>query len=84
MLVKGRHNYLSLRRLQLAASRAASLFHRPEEFGLMRSLVDWSRETADGSLADLDFQPLPNVWDEVESDSVNCLGRKCPTHKDCF
>ncbi len=24
------------------------------------------------------------VWDEVESDSGNCLGRKCPTYKDCF
>ena len=84
VLVKGRHNYLSLRRLGLASARATSLFHRPDEFALLRSLVDWSRETADGSLADLDYQPLAGVWDEVESDSGNCLGRKCPTFKDCF
>ena len=84
VLVKGRHNYLSLRRLELAASRAASLFHRDDEFALLRALVDWSRETADGSLSDLDYQPLAYVWDEVASDSVNCLGRKCPTHKECY
>jgi ATP-dependent DNA helicase DinG len=84
VLVKGRHNYLSLRRLQLAAARATSLFHRDDEFAALRSLVDWSRKTADGSLTDLDYQPLASVWDEVESDSVNCLGRKCPTHGDCF
>jgi ATP-dependent DNA helicase DinG len=84
VLVKGRHNYLSLRRMKLAAGRATSLYHRDEEFAELRALVDWSRETADGSLADLDRRPLSNVWDEVESDTVNCLGKQCPTHKDCF
>ena len=24
------------------------------------------------------------MWDEVESDSGNCLGRQCPTYNDCF
>ncbi|MBI3838611.1 MAG: DEAD/DEAH box helicase [Planctomycetia bacterium] len=84
VLVKGRHNYLSLRRLRLAAGRATSLYYRDEEFAELRALVDWSRETADGSLADLQRRPLVNVWDEVESDTVNCLGRECPTHKECF
>ena len=27
---------------------------------------------------------MPSVWDEVQSDSANCLGRNCPTYKDCF
>src|SRR6185295_2940148 len=34
--------------------------------------------------ADLPQHPLSSVWDEVESDSGNCLGRKCPTYKECF
>jgi ATP-dependent DNA helicase DinG len=84
VLVKGRHNYLSLRRLKLASGRATSLFHREEEFAELRALVDWSRASADGSLADLEHRPLGNVWDEVESDTGNCLGRQCPTYKDCF
>lgn len=84
VLVKGRHNYLSLRRLRLAAQRAASLYHQEEEFAELRALENWARETGDGSLSDLDYRPLAGVWDEVESDSVNCLGRKCPTYDECF
>ena len=44
VLVKGRHNYLSLRRMGLAASRASSLFRRDEEFDEVRGLAAWSRD----------------------------------------
>ncbi len=84
VLVKGRQNYVSLRRLQLASERSRSLYRQEDEFSALRSLVDWSRNTSDGSLADLDRRPPPQVWDEVESDSVNCQGRKCATYKECF
>lgn len=84
VLVKGRQNYLSRRRLKLAGARAGSLFRQEEEFTELRGLADWARESSDGSLADLDHRPLPAVWDEVESDSINCLGRQCPTYKECF
>jgi ATP-dependent DNA helicase DinG len=84
VLVKGRQNYMSLRRLQLASERAGSLYRQDEEFEALRSLVDWSKQTADGSLSDLDRRPPPQVWDEVQSDSVNCHGRQCPTYKECF
>jgi ATP-dependent DNA helicase DinG len=84
VLVKGRGNYLSLRRLQNALSRAAGLFHDPEEFDQLRQLRQWAEETGDGSLSDLDFRPLPAVWDEVASDHGNCMGRQCPMHARCF
>ena len=42
------------------------------------------KQTADGSLADLDFRPLPAVWDEVASDHGNCMGRSCPMYAKCF
>lgn len=83
VLVKGRQNYLSLRRLRLANERAHSIFRTDEEFSQLRQLTTWSRETVDGSLSTLEYRPLSTVWDEVESDSVNCLGRQCPTYKDC-
>src|SRR5439155_14780606 len=41
-------------------------------------------QTQDGSRSDLSFPPLPAVWDLVESDSGNCLGRKCPEYARCF
>lgn len=84
VLVKGRSNYLSLRRLRGAAQRAGHLFARPEEAQQLDQLLTWSRKTNDGSLADLDFKPLPQVWDEAESEHGNCLGRNCPTYDDCF
>jgi ATP-dependent DNA helicase DinG len=84
VLVKGRHNYLSLRRMRNAAVRADSLFHDAEEFRQLRSLVGWANETEDGSLAALDYRPLSQVWDEVDSDHGNCLGRQCPTYNQCF
>ena len=84
VLVKGRSNYLSLRRLQNAIKRAGSLFQDDREFDQMRAISSWSQATNDGSLSDLDFRPLPQVWDEAHSDHTNCMGRKCPTYDDCF
>jgi ATP-dependent DNA helicase DinG len=84
VLVKGRGNYLSLRRLANAVSRAPGLFSEPEEFEQLERLFAWSKETADGSLADLEFRPLPSVWDEVASDHGNCMGRACPNYYQCF
>ena len=84
VLVKGRSNYISLRRMKGAVERAHSLYARPEEMNQLERIVQWSRETTDGSLADLDFKPLSPVWDEVQSEHGNCLGKKCPTHEQCL
>jgi ATP-dependent DNA helicase DinG len=84
VLVKGRGNYVSLRRLHNALARASGLFASTEEFEHLRQISDWARDTSDGSRADLSFQPVSQVWDEVASDSGNCMGRKCPQYKDCF
>lgn len=84
VLVKGRSNYVSLRRMQGATERSSVLFEKEEELIQTRELRAWSRQTTDGSLADLDFRPLGTVWDEVRSEHGNCLGRRCPTYDDCF
>jgi ATP-dependent DNA helicase DinG len=84
VLVKGRRNYISLRRLDLALARSQSLFNDDEQLVQLRKIRQWSKATADGSLSDLPFQPFGQVWDEVASDSGNCMGRRCPTHSKCF
>ncbi len=84
VLVKGRSNYLSLRRLDNAMARAGSLFADDEEYEQLRQIKTWAKETTDGSLADLPFRPMPSVWDEVSSDHGNCMGRQCPHHAECF
>lgn len=84
VLVKGRRNYVSLRRLDAAVGRAGSLFAEDEELSELRQLRQWAKQTHDGSQSDLARKPLPAVWDEVASDSGNCLGRRCPHYKECF
>lgn len=84
VLVKGRRNYISLRRLNNAMKRSGNLFDQFETVDQLRDIKTWSEQTADGSLSDLPYQPYPQVWDEVASDHGNCLGRRCPTYKKCF
>ncbi|MGQ9574311.1 MAG: ATP-dependent DNA helicase [Thermoguttaceae bacterium] len=84
VLVKGRGNYLSLRRLKNALQRAGSLLADQTELQQLKQIEAWSRTTHDGSLSDLDFRPLPQVWDEVASDYGNCMGRSCPRYDGCF
>ena len=84
VLVKGRGNYLSLRRLRAAQSKASSLLDAPGAIDQMVQIGRWSRKTQDGSKSDLPVQPYEPVWDLVQSDSSNCLGRKCPHHTECF
>lgn len=84
VLVKGRSNYLSLRRTKGAVARAAALFAKPEEMDQLSEILTWTRQTTDGSLSDLPFKPLSAVWDEAKSEHGNCLGKNCPTYDDCF
>lgn len=84
VLVKGRGNYLSLRRLHTAQQRAGSLLETPGAVNQLVQIGRWSRETSDGSKSDLSVQPYESVWDLVQSDSGNCLGRKCPNYGPCF
>ena len=84
VLVKGRSNYVSLRRLGLALERSGSLFSEEGERAELLALAAWARQTGDGSRADLEALPTPAVWDEVASDAGNCMGRACPTNQQCF
>src|SRR5262249_53250932 len=84
VLLKGRSHYISLRRLRVARQRAVALLAAEETVSQLARIDAWSRITTDGSRSDLDFQPSPVVWDLVESDSNNCLGRKCANHDECF
>ena len=84
VLVKGRSNYLSLRRLHAAQQRIGALTAEPGADDQLQQIGKWSRRTEEGSRGDLGFQPMPAVWDAVESDSGNCLGRSCPDYAKCF
>ncbi len=84
VLVKGRSNYMSLRRMRGAVERSNTLYAQPEEMRHLQNIVEWSDDTTDGSRSDLSFRPLPSVWDEVRSEHGNCLGKHCNHFNDCF
>jgi len=84
VLVKGRSNYISLRRLAAARERAGTTFFAEEEFEQLRKIAQWASNTDDGSLGDLEFKPMGHVWDEMRSESGNCMGRDCPRYSDCY
>ncbi|HEX4613676.1 MAG TPA: helicase C-terminal domain-containing protein [Urbifossiella sp.] len=84
VLMKGRGNYLSLRRLHTAQVRVNTLLDTPGAVDQLVQVGRWSRQTKDGSKSDLPIQPYESVWDLVQSDGGNCLGRKCPSHGSCF
>ena len=76
-LVKGRGNYVSIRRALLASESQVSIFEddRSEE---MARLMEWMRSTEDGSLSDLGFSPAEDTWEEVRSDPDICLAEPVP------
>ncbi len=84
VLVKGRSNYISLRRLKGAQERSVALFSEPAEIRQLDEIARWAGRTTDGSRSDLEFRPQPAVWSEVQSEHGNCLGRRCPTYQKCF
>ncbi|MBM3242475.1 DEAD/DEAH box helicase [Candidatus Poribacteria bacterium] len=84
VLVKGRGNYLCLRRLDNLVTYDRALFDTPDEVNEIQRIIRWSNDTKDGSLADIEPQPMPDVWSQVASESDNCLSVRCPNYKECF
>ncbi len=84
VLVKGRSNYVSLRRFKYAFDQRHTFFEDDQDARELEKIAAWlADDKSDGSRATLDFRPSLEVWDSIASESDNCLGAKCPTHKDC-
>jgi len=83
VLVKGRGNYVCLRRFERALSEA-TLFDEEEVQQTLKELAQWVERTQDGSRADLPFVPPRDVWDRICSEVDTCTGMRCPLAKKCF
>ncbi|MCK5738044.1 DEAD/DEAH box helicase family protein [bacterium] len=82
-LVKGRSNYVCLRKVEEMAPELELVAEDGEEVEL-DSLIDWARHTHDGSKADLSFVPRMSTWEKVCADSDTCLRSKCAFYQKCF
>ena len=81
VLVKGRQNYLCLRRLE-ESGKERDLFNEEQE--IFDKISDWSKETKTGSKSDLAFMPPESVWQKVNSEADACMGMRCPFREKCF
>ena len=84
-LIKGKSNYVCPKRLRAAVDNANSLFESDEQ-RLLDKIYGWSKSTTDGTLSDIEFQVLPNVWNSVCAERGICTNKTCGGHEDteCF
>ena len=82
-LVKGRGNYLCVRKAAEVSSSPALVVDEAVRDEL-KSILEWAEETADGSLADLPFVPRPEAWEAVVAEHDDCLRGRCPDYDRCF
>ena len=90
-LVKGRGNYLCLRRLREAHADAEGLPAGAAERPLdahaaaeVRAIYEWSLATPTGSRSDLPFAAAAATWDQVCSEGDACSALRCPDREACF
>ncbi|PLX83495.1 MAG: helicase [Desulfuromonas sp.] len=82
VLVKGRGNYLCLRRLE-SARLEPGLFD-DEHAGELAAVGEWAAKTADGSKEELTFLPRQQVWEEVRCEFDQCARVRCQHYGACF
>lgn len=84
-LIKGKSNYVCPKRLRAAVDNANSLFENDEQ-RLLDKIYGWSKNTTDGTLSDIEFQVLPNVWNSVCAERGICTNKTCGGYEDteCF
>ncbi|MEL3906688.1 MAG: helicase C-terminal domain-containing protein [Treponema sp.] len=81
VLIKGRQNYLCLRRL-VQTIQEPDLFSQESEE--LKTIQKWAQECTEGSRSELPFMPSGGLWTKICSESDNCLGQRCAFYADCF
>jgi len=80
VLIKGRGNYLCLRKLN-SHKDEPGLF--PEEMSELQAIMAWSEATASGCRDDLSFIPRDEVWEELCCEGDQCSRVKCRFYTKC-
>ena len=83
VLAKGRGNFLCKRRMWMALRGGKELFDGRGFDEQLQRIVEWSEKTDDGTLQDLPFVPDREVWNKVNAEAGNCLGRACAPFDGC-
>lgn len=82
-LMKGRQNYICLRRLEYINKESLWL-ETEKDRERFRVILDWAARTTDGSLSDFSSPPSIDVWNRVCCEPETCLRSRCSHYEDCF
>jgi ATP-dependent DNA helicase DinG len=82
VLVKGRQNYMCLRKLHQQA--ADSQLHLEDEYEDLQMLLQWAQQTGTGDRADLSFVPQEQLWSAIKAESDTCQRTRCEYYRSCF
>ncbi|MDR2135672.1 MAG: ATP-dependent DNA helicase DinG [Treponema sp.] len=80
-LIKGRGNYLCLRRLDDALKEPIL---DEGEIAELHRIASWAEASATGSRSELPFLPQEGIWPRVSSEADLCMGMRCPWRERCF
>jgi ATP-dependent DNA helicase DinG len=83
VLVKGRGNYLCLRKLDMALHEGDFLLEETEKEDL-DAISEWALMTKEGSRSDLSFMPSGSLWEKLNSETDSCTRLKCRHFSHCF
>lgn len=81
VLVKGRQNYVCLRRL-MQTVQEPDLFGQESED--IKRIHTWAQTGKEGSKSELPFVPAGSLWAKVCSEPDNCLAQRCSFYDSCF
>ena len=87
-LLKGRENYLCLRRWQTLIAELTESLEQDTFLPLLAPLVRWMVETETGDIEENSaFQARPEaraLWRRLCDSAHHCTGAFCPSNEDCF
>jgi ATP-dependent DNA helicase DinG len=83
VLVKGRNNYLCLRKFKNFKKNFKNNELEIDE-KIFAELDDWKKQTESGEKTEINFQLKNKVWNQVAAESDLCLKTSCPFYSNCF
>ena len=81
VIMKGRGNYVCLRRLDETFREPPLIDFNFDEF---KRIAKWADTSKTGVKSELPFVPSDTVWLNVCSESDLCMGSRCPRRENCF
>ena len=81
-LCLGTQNYICPRRL--AKHDSVGLFAAPGEAQELEDIQEYARQTKEGHLLDLAFEPRNQLWSQINRESDLCLGKACSLYEKSF